>query len=142
MSGKSMVLELQESLKIGELSTQSGVPIKTIRYYAELGLVKAVGRTDGHFRLFDRSTVNRLLLIKRLQSLGLSLKEIDVSLSIYDSGDLPCQDIQAKLERHVSEIDRQIAELSLLRQELMGILQSWSATPAPQPGEICPNLHI
>jgi MerR family transcriptional regulator, copper efflux regulator len=142
MLGKSMVLELQESLKIGELSTQSGVPIKTIRYYAELGLVKAVGRTDGHFRLFDRSAVNRLLFIKRLQSLGLSLKEIEVSLSIYDSGDLPCQDIQAKLEQHVSEIDRQMAELSLLRQELAGILQSWSASPAPQPGEICPNLHI
>lgn len=137
-----MVLELEESLKIGELAAQSGVPIKTIRYYTELGLVKAVGRTDGHFRLFNRSAVNRLLFIKRLQSLGLSLKEIDVSLSIYDRGDLPCQDIQAKLEQHVSEIDRQIAELSLLRQELMDILQSWSATPAPQPGEICPNLHI
>jgi MerR family transcriptional regulator, copper efflux regulator len=137
-----MALQLEEFLKIGELATQSGVSIKTIRYYEELGLLKAVGRTEGHFRLFDRTAVSRLLLIKRLQSLGLSLKEIDVSLSIHDSGTLPCQDIQAKLEQQVREIDRQIGELSLLRQELTDVLQAWSTFPIARPGEICPNLHI
>jgi DNA-binding transcriptional MerR regulator len=137
-----MLTATQELFKIGELAARSSVPIKTIRYYEELGLVRAVSRTEGHFRLFDRSVVNRLLFIRRLQSLGLSLQEIKLSLSVYDGGDLPCVDIQIKLKQQVSKIDQQIAELTVLRQELTSILQDWSASPTVESGEICPNLHV
>ncbi|MGL5062566.1 MAG: heavy metal-responsive transcriptional regulator [Microcoleus sp.] len=129
-------------LKIGDLSHQSGVPIKTIRYYEELGLVKSCGRTEGHFRLFQPDTVTRLAFIKRLQSLGLSLQEIGECLAVFDRGDLPCGDVKNKLEQQIDEIDRQVAELMLLRRELTNIIQQWSASPQKQSGEICPNLHI
>lgn len=129
-------------LKIGDVANQSGVPIKTIRYYEELGLLQATARTEGHFRLFHPSTVQRLAFIKRLQSLGLSLQEIGDCLQIYDHGLLPCADIEAKLTRHVLEIDRQIAELQQLRRELTDILDRWSPTPTLQPGAICPNLRV
>jgi MerR family transcriptional regulator, copper efflux regulator len=129
-------------LKIGELSKKSGVPIKTIRYYEELGLLKACGRTEGQFRLFRVDTIHRLAFIKRLQSLGLSLQEIGECLAIYDHGDLPCREIQSKLAQQVAEIDRQIADLLLLRQELTEILQRWSPSPQKQQGSICPNLQI
>lgn len=129
-------------LKIGELSSRSGVSIKTIRYYEELGLLKTNSRTEGHFRLFHPDTATRLLFIKRLQSLGLSLQEISECLAAYDRGDLPCADIQAKLEQQVRAINRQLTELSLLRQELTDILDRWSNSPQKEPGAICPNLHV
>lgn len=129
-------------LKIGELSTESGVSIKTIRYYEELGLVKSCGRTEGHFRLFHPEMVTRLAFIKRLQSLGLSLQEIGECLAVYDRGDLPCGDVKSKLEEHVAQIDRQVAELTLLRRELTGILQRWSVSPSKRAEVICPNLQI
>jgi MerR family transcriptional regulator, copper efflux regulator len=129
-------------LKIGELSAQSGVSIKTIRYYEELGLLKAIDRTEGHFRLFETNTVTRLIFIKRLQSLGLSLQEIGECLVVYDRGNLPCSDIHGKLEQQITEIDRQVGELLLLRQELVNILQHWSAKIDRQPGTICPNLKV
>jgi MerR family transcriptional regulator, copper efflux regulator len=137
-----MLTQEQTLLKIGELSTKSGVPIKTIRYYEELGLLKTDKRTEGQFRLFHPDVVTRLLFIKRLQSLGLSLQEIKECLAAYDRGNLPCDDIQAKLEQQVTAIDRQVAELKLLRQELTDILQRWSNSPQKEPGAICPNLHI
>lgn len=137
-----MLAQAQALLKIGELSTQSGVPIKTIRYYEELGLLKSCGRTEGHFRLFYPDTVARLGFIKRLQSLGLSLQEISECLAVYDHGDLPCDDIQSKLEQQVAQIDRQVAELLLLRQELTNTLQRWSTSPQKQPGLICPILQV
>ncbi|MEN9568154.1 MAG: hypothetical protein RLZZ69_3350 [Cyanobacteriota bacterium] len=137
-----MLAHEQVFLKIGELSTESGVSIKTIRYYEELGLVRSCGRTEGQFRLFHPDTVTRLSFIKRLQSLGLSLQEIGECLAVYDHGDLPCGDVKGKLERQVAEIDRQVVELMTLRQELAEILQRWSASPKKRSEVICPNLQI
>lgn len=137
-----MLAHEQVFLKIGELSTESGVSIKTIRYYEELGLVRSCGRTEGQFRLFHPDTVTRLSFVKRLQSLGLSLQEIGECLAVYDHGDLPCGDVKSKLEGQVVEIDRQVAELISLRQELADILQRWSASPKKRSEVICPNLQI
>lgn len=128
-------------LKIGELSSHSHVPVKTIRYYEELGLIMAIDRTEGQFRLFHPDAINRLRFIKQLQKLGLSLKEIGECLVVYDAGQLPCGDIQEKLESHVQEIDRQVADLLILRQELTNVLEKWESSPTPESGKICPNLQ-
>ena len=137
-----MLAQEQLFLKIGQISAKIGVPIKTIRYYEELGLLKACGRTEGHFRLFHPASVTRLAFIKRLQSLGLSLQEIGECLAVYDHGDLPCSDIQNKLVQQVAEIERKIDELMLLRRELTDILQTWTSSPQKQLGSICPNLQV
>jgi MerR family transcriptional regulator, copper efflux regulator len=130
------------AMKIGELSTRSQVPIKTIRYYEEIGLLLVSGRTEGHFRLFPPETISRLLFIKRLQLLGLSLQEVKECLMVFDRGELPCADLQVKLERHVKAIDQQIQEMTALRQQLCDTLRDWNETPQPQENIICPNLHV
>jgi MerR family transcriptional regulator, copper efflux regulator len=97
---------LQEKTKqIGTIAKESGVPIKTIRYYEELGLLKATGRTEGGFRLFNSEVLARLNFIKRAQSLGLSLLEIKDFLGVHDRGELPCDRIEAKLQAKVTAID-------------------------------------
>ena len=66
----------QEKLKlIGAIASESGIPIKTIRYYDDLGLLKTNGRTEGGYRLFDSDVFVRLKFIKRAQNLGLSLRK-------------------------------------------------------------------
>jgi DNA-binding transcriptional MerR regulator len=137
-----MAIQEQVLLKIGEVASKSGVPIKTIRYYEQLGLLKAVRRTGGQFRLFKTSVISRIALIKRLQSLGLTLQEIGECLAVYDHGDLPCGSIQEKLEKQVAKVDQRIAELILLRKELTDLLQHWSTSPEEKPGIICPNLEL
>ncbi|MDJ1182358.1 heavy metal-responsive transcriptional regulator [Roseofilum casamattae] len=129
-------------LKIGEVAAQSGVPIKTIRYYEQLGLLTIAHRTEGNFRLFNESAISRLAFIKRLQALGLSLQEIGECLTIYDDGCLPCENIQQKLQERVTKIDRQVTELIQLRGELTNLLQEWSLAPNQQDGIICPNLEV
>lgn len=129
-------------LKIGEVASNSGVPIKTIRYYEQLGLLKTAKRTDGQFRLFEPGVISRLAFIKRLQSLGLSLQEIGECLAVYDHGNLPCTSIQEKLEKQVNKVDQRIEELILLRKELTDLLQHWSTSMEEKPGVICPNLEL
>ena len=133
---------LQEKTKqIGTVASLSGVPIKTIRYYEELGLIKASGRTEGGFRLFDSDILPRLHFIKRAQSLGLSLLEIKDFLSVHDQGDLPCDHIKEKLQDKVVVIDKQIQELMIFKQELQGLLSGWEAVTKNTEPIICPIIQ-
>jgi DNA-binding transcriptional MerR regulator len=92
------MLAQKELKRIGSVAKDSGLPIKTIRYYDELGLLKTFGRTEGNYRLFDSDVFGRLRFIKRAQSLGLSLLEIKEFLEVHDQGDLPCDHIKVKLQ--------------------------------------------
>lgn len=133
---------LQDKTKqIGAVAKQSGVPIKTIRYYEELGLLKASGRTEGGFRLFDSDVLSRLHFIKRAQSLGLSLSEIKDFLVVHDQGNLPCNHIKARLQNKVIAIDKQIQELLMFKQELEELLSGWEAVTDNSQQTICPIIE-
>lgn len=131
----------QNLLLIGEISRKSGIPIKTIRYYEELGLITASGRTEGKYRLFKPEEVTRLSFIKTLQKLGLSLQEIAEVLQIYDGGNPPCDEIKHKLETQIMAIDRHVLELMNLRDKISGLLSKWTSPQLDTNGEICPILH-
>jgi MerR family transcriptional regulator, copper efflux regulator len=127
---------------IGFVARESGLPIKTIRYYEDLGLLKTTGRTEGGYRLFDEDVFARISFIKRSQSLGLTLAEIKEFLNIHDQGQLPCDRIKPQLEHKVQEIDHQIQQLKILKQELEGILSGWEVAENSFGSEtICPILE-
>jgi MerR family transcriptional regulator, copper efflux regulator len=128
-------------LQIGQVAVQSQVPIKTIRYYEELGLLKSSERTEGKFRLFTPDTIARIAFIKRLQKLGLSLQEIAEILKIHDRGLAPCAEIKQQLEHQILEIDRRITELITLRGEISALLDDWTPTAKIATEEICPILQ-
>jgi len=130
-------------LKIGEVATASGLPVKTIRYYEEIGLLTpTVERSHGGYRLFTERVLHRLSFIKRAQSLGLSLNEIHQILQIRDRGHIPCDEIKSHLEAKVRAIDEQILALETLQGELKHILSDWQDQPSKDllSQTICPNL--
>ncbi len=131
-------------LKIGEVATLSGLPIKTLRYYDEIGLLlPTVERSQTGYRLFDRQVLNRLAFIKRAQALGLSLQEIREILGVHDQGHLPCGEVRHHLVAKIDSINQQIAELEMLRSELQGILSGWQEFEGSDRAmqTICPNLQ-
>ncbi|MGH4031247.1 MerR family transcriptional regulator [Actinomycetota bacterium Odt1-20B] len=66
---------LDETFGIGDLSRRTGVPVRTIRFYCDEGIIDAVRSTGGH-RRFAPSAVERLTLVSRLRRLGLGLPAI------------------------------------------------------------------
>jgi DNA-binding transcriptional MerR regulator len=135
------MLVQEKSKQIGVVAKESGVPIKTIRYYEELGLLKSSGRTEGGFRLFNTDVLARLHFIKRSQSLGLTLGEIKEFLNVHDEGELPCEHIKTKLEDKVQAIDDQIQQLLILKQDLSGMLSSWEIQSEIYHPTICPIIN-
>lgn len=73
------------TMHIGELAEQTGLSLRTIRHYDEIGLLKPSGRTDGGFRLYTQPDLERLLLIRRMKPLGFSLEDMVELLRIMDA---------------------------------------------------------
>ncbi|GAB4285082.1 MAG: hypothetical protein Fur0025_16360 [Oscillatoriaceae cyanobacterium] len=131
-------------LKIGQVAAASGLPVKTIRYYEEIGLLEpTVARSDTGYRLFDAGVLNRLDFIKRAQSLGLSLSAIKEILEIRDRGELPCGEVKHRLLGKVEVINSQIQALEMLKSELLELLSEWEERPSTDKlaHTICPNLQ-
>ena len=135
------MLVQEAPIKIGAVAKKSGVPIKTIRYYEELGLLKSSGRTEGRYRLFNPDIFPRLSFIKRAQSLGMSLAEIKEFLDIHDQGKLPCEHVKVRLEEKISAINQQIQQLQTLKLELEYLLSGSSTITAISEQTICPIIE-
>jgi len=116
-----ITLAPEKTLQIGEVAALSELPIKTIRYYEEQGLLTpTVSRSKANYRLFEASVLQRLAFIKRSQSLGLSLREIQDILTVHDQGQLPCEDVKQNLQKKVQQVTEQIEALQLLRSQING----------------------
>ncbi len=63
-------------LKIGDFARVANTNLRTLRYYEEMGLLSPASRSDGGFRYYRPTDVNRVRLIWDLQQLGLQLEEI------------------------------------------------------------------
>jgi MerR family copper efflux transcriptional regulator len=72
-------------MHIGELAELTGLSLRTLRHYDEVGLVVASGRTEGGFRLYTHGEVERLMLIRRMKPLGYSLEEMTELLRVIDA---------------------------------------------------------
>lgn len=94
----------QERLQIGEFARLAGSNLRTLRYYEELGLLKPVSRSSGGFRYYEHRQLDRMIAIKRLQDLGLSLREI--AERVIGNGDPSGPELLTRLR---STLEKQIA---------------------------------
>lgn len=91
------------TMHIGELAERTGLSLRTLRHYDEVGLVSASGRTEGGFRLYTHDDHERLMLIRRMKPLGFTLEEMAALLDALDAGDDDPDRRAATLERFTAE---------------------------------------
>lgn len=114
------------SMHIGELAERTGLSLRTLRHYDEVGLVKASGRTDGGFRVYTETDYERLMLIRRMKPLGFSLEEMADLLSVVDDGESATDASQA-LDQFVAQaIERRekLREQIAMADEFIDLLES------------------
>lgn len=107
-------------MRVGEVSEQTGVSVRAIRYYERAGLLRATRQANG-YREFDPSAVERVRAIRDLLEVGFTIDEI-LSLSdcLHGLGDdSPCRMQTASLYRdRLRRIDQQVGTLLQLRQRV------------------------
>lgn len=102
-------------MRIGEAAAAAGTTTKALRFYEERGLLPSIGRTAAGYRDYTPETVARLKFISRSKNAGLSLSQTGKILRVRDAGVAPCAHVGSELEQQLADLDRQIAELSALR---------------------------
>lgn len=108
-------------MKIGELAHAGHVTAKTVRYYESIGLMPAPGRTASGYRDYGDDAVDRLRFIRDAQASGLSLAEARQILGMKDDGESTCRHTRALVDKHLAEIDLQIASLLAAKGELTAL---------------------
>jgi DNA-binding transcriptional MerR regulator len=101
-------------LTIGQLASRTGLAIRTIRYWSDIGAAPPAGRSSGGHRLYDAASVARLELVATLRELGLGLDEVRRVLAREDT----VADVAAA---HVAALDAQIRSLRLTRAVLSAV---------------------
>lgn len=77
----------QQHKQIGEVAERTGLSLRTIRYYEEVGLITPSARSTGGFRLYTEGDIARLMLVKRMKPLEFSLDEMRDLLGTLDALD-------------------------------------------------------
>jgi DNA-binding transcriptional MerR regulator len=114
------------SLSIGELSRASGVKVPTIRYYEQVGLMPIPHRTEGQQRRYGEAEVSRLNFIRHARELGFEVEAIRELLAMSENPDRSCAEADAIARRHLLEVERRIAQLAALREELRRMVDECS----------------
>jgi MerR family copper efflux transcriptional regulator len=124
-------------MNIGAAAEQSGLPPKTIRYYEEIGLIPAAGRTGGGYRDYDQTDVQILRFLHRARGLGFSVAECRELLSLYHDRDRASADVKAIALQRIADIERKILELDSMRATLKHLADRCHGDDRPD----CPILE-
>lgn len=102
-------------MRIGEVAAAAGTTAKALRFYEGQGLLPAPARSHNGYRDYPDTIVSRVQFIRRGQAASLSLKQIRDILRLRDAGQTPCAHVRDLLAAELNELDKQIAELLLVR---------------------------
>ncbi len=107
--------------KIGELARRTGLTVRTLHHYDEIGLLSPAQRSDGGHRVYDEAAVQRLYRIVSLRSLGFPLDAIAQAL------DSQAFDPRAAVDDHLRRLEAQIAREQQLLDKLRTLRQRLDA---------------
>lgn len=105
-------------MKIGDLAKSTHTQVETIRYYEREGLLPEPARTEGNYRIYDESHIERVSFIRHCRSLDMTLEEIRVLLQFKDSPSDNCNVVNRLLDTHIGHVADRIRELQQLERQL------------------------
>ncbi|NRA62401.1 MAG: Cd(II)/Pb(II)-responsive transcriptional regulator [Psychrobium sp.] len=105
-------------MKISQLAKLTNVPNKTIRYYEDIDLLPKASRNDNGYRQYGDSDVERLIFIRRCRELQIPIEQIKMLIEVQSDKSSPCREVDALIERQLSNVRNTIAELTLLEKTL------------------------
>lgn len=123
-------------MNISQAADRADLPVKTIRYYEDIGLVIPARRDNG-YRDFGDTDLNKLTFVSRARSLGFSIEDCRTLLALYEDRARASSDVKAVAQDHLKRIDAKIAELSAMKSTLSNLVQRCHGDNRPD----CPILE-
>ena len=121
--------------KVGELATATGLTVRTLHHYDEIGLLVPSERTGSGHRLYSGADVTKLYRIAALRDLGMSLEDIG---RWFEQGDDPAKLVR----RHLEKVQRQLDLNERLRDRLVQILDALDRDEEPGAEEFIRTVEV
>lgn len=126
-------------MRIGELAERTGLSLRTIRFYEEVGVLAPAPRTKGGFRQFTDGDLQRLQLVRQMKPLGLSVDEMRELLAAVDSlaastaeptrseAMLLVRDYQARIGQRAAVLHEQAGQAQRFAEDLGALIAEGDA---------------
>jgi Cu(I)-responsive transcriptional regulator len=123
-------------MNISEAEKRSGLPIKTIRYYEEIGLIQPA-RTANGYRDFDDKDLHVLSFLARARSLGFPIDDCRALLGLYEDRQRTSAEVKQIAQTHLDTIETKLAELHAMQATLTELVNRCHGNDRPE----CPILE-
>lgn len=123
-------------MNIGAAAKATGLPVKTVRYYADIGLVAPEGRSDSGYRQYTPTELNKLVFARRARAFGFSIDDVRELLSLYEDRNRSSADVKRIAQGRLEEIEARMQELHALRDELSHLVHACRGDDRPD----CPII--
>ncbi len=123
-------------MNIGDVSNQTGLPAKTIRYYEDIGLIKPL-RDDNGYRRFRSQDVHKLNFLGRARALGFTIEDCRTLMALYEDDTRASADVKKVARAHLAQIEAKIADLNAMRDTLGHLIDACAGDDRPD----CPILQ-
>ncbi len=131
---------MSQSLTIGQLASEAGVGVETIRFYERRGLIAdPPRRPSSGYRDYPQETVRRLKFIRRAKNLGFSLQEIGELLALRTGSAALCGEVREQIANKLENIERRTRALQQMSRALTELHDLCEIT---DPRTECPILDL
>ena len=123
-------------MNIGKAASLSGLSIKAVRYYSDIGIIKPEINTNNGYRDFSESDLAKLQFIAKARKFDFSLDDCRELLALYENIDCSSKEVKALTLEKIAEIDIKLAELNRLKEHLSTLASACHGDDRPD----CPIL--
>lgn len=123
-------------MNVGKASERAGLPVRTMHYYEDIGLVVPARRENG-YRDYSDADVHKLGFLQRARGLGFSVEECRTLLALYDDRNRASADVKRIATKHLERIEAKLEELASLRNVLSHLISCCDGDDRPD----CPILE-
>lgn len=125
-------------MNISEAAKASGLPVKTVRYYADIGLVEAASRSQAGYRIYNDAAVRRLSFIRRARTFDFSVAECRELLDLYQDQGRTSAEVKKIASKRLEEIQIKQRELQALHDDLAHLVKACRGDERPD----CPIIDF
>ena len=111
-------------MQIGEAAQRAGLTVKTVRYYANIGMVTPQQDASTGYRVYNEDDVAKLQFVGKARRFDFSVEECRELLGLYEDRNRPSREVKALTVRKIGEIDARLGELQSLKDELSTLAAS------------------
>jgi Hg(II)-responsive transcriptional regulator len=125
-------------MRSSQVATQAGVNVQTLRYYERRGLLPEPERSESGYRSYGTQAVRTVRFVKRAQTLGFALEEIESLLELAAGGPESCDAAKALATEKLAHLEQKIADLTAMHDSLRQLVATCRRSPSRR---LCPLLE-